>query len=156
VNLHHLSAGEIGAGIVLFGSVVAVLAGGWRWGRPRWKTVRRRVSAVLDSVGGRDEIIDPASGKVLAPALPAIGVRMADMEDWRRTHDEQMALLTEAVSRLADQGDKLAALERRVGVLESASAERVIGKVEAVKALDVIQAAMQSQPPIEGGDADEG
>ena len=80
---------------------------------------------------------------------------MADMEDWRRTHDEQMALLTEAVSRLADQGDKLAALERRVGVLESASAERVIGKVEAVKALDVIQAAMQSQPPIEGG-GDEG
>jgi len=153
-DLQHLTASQIAGAIITAGAVIGVLAGFAKWGWPRWRELWRRVSAALDSVAGRDEIVDPTSGKVLATALPGIGVRMADMEDWRREQVELMKSLTEAVTKLADQAPAIADLERRVANLEAASAERVIGKVEAVKALDVIQTAMNTQPPLDA-EADE-
>lgn len=146
----HLSPGQILGGIVLLGGAVTVLAGWWKFARPRWKELQRKVSAVFDSVAGRDPIIDPSNGREISPALPGIGVRMSDMEDWRAQQAELMQSLTEAVTRLADQAPAIADLERRVTNLESATTERIVNKVEAVKALEVIEAALQATPDIEG------
>jgi hypothetical protein len=138
------------ADIALAGAVVALitgLAGWWRWVRPRIERVKKDGAAMRDAVLGREVVVDSITGRELAPALPGIGVRMAHQED-------QMRLLTDAVSKIADSHRRLEHVEQRVDEiavdvadLKAASMERIMARAESAQAWQAVEAVAKSTPP---------
>lgn len=127
--------------------LVTALAGWWRWVRPRLERVKKDGAAMRDAVLGRDPIVDSITGRELAPALPGVGVRMAHQED-------QMRLLTDAVSKIADSHQRLAHVETRVDNIESDVAdlkagamERIMARAESAQAWSAVEAVAKSTPP---------
>ena len=138
------------ADIALAGAVVALitaLAGWWRWVRPRIERVKKDGAAMRDAVLGREVVVDSITGRELAPALPGIGVWMAHQED-------QMRLLTDAVSKIADSHRRLEHVEQRVDEiavdvadLKAASMERIMARAESAQAWQAVEAVAKSTPP---------
>lgn len=73
-----------------------------------WSNTATKVSDVLL---GRDAVIDSITGQELSPPLPGIGTRMSKQED-------QMELLTKAVSTLSENHTRIDDHERRLTALE--------------------------------------
>lgn len=128
-------------------ALVSALASWVRWGRPRLRKTKHEVTAMRDAILGREQIVDSITGRELAEPLPGIGVRMAHQED-------QMRLLTDAVSKIADSHRRLEHVEHRVdrhdeeiADLKAASMERIIARAESAQAWSAVEAAVQSQPP---------
>lgn len=128
-------------------SLITALGGWWRWGRPRIEQAKQEATAMRDAILGRDPVIDSITGRELAPALPGIGVRQARTED-------QMILLTEAVSKIADSHVRLAHIETRVDRLDqdvedlkAGALERIIARAESTQAWSAVEAAVRSTPP---------
>ena len=113
-------------------ALLGVLVGWLRWARPRWRKVKNDALGARDALVGREAIVDRASGREVAPAIPGIGMRMATVEQ---------ALLT-----LIDNEKRLAALETDVKDLKDAAAERVLTKIESITAYDAIAKAHDAQP----------
>jgi hypothetical protein len=139
--------------LLLTAATLISVIGGWlRWGRPRVTKAKQEATAMRDAILGREPMVDSITGKELAPALPGIGVRMAHQED-------QMRLLTDAVSKIADSHVRLENVERRVDQhddeikdLRSAQMERVMARAESAQAWSAVEAVAKAQPPdqIEG------
>jgi hypothetical protein len=143
-----MSPEKLGLVLTVLG-ILSVLGGWLRWGRPRVAQAQREAVAMRDAILGRDSVRDTITGRELAPALPGIGVRMAHQED-------QMRLLTDAVSKIADSHVRLENVEARVdrhdediAILKAASAERIIARVESSQAWQAVEAVAKSQPPNE-------
>lgn len=120
-------------------ALLGVLVGWVRWVRPKIRRGRREVTAVRDAILGRDAITDSITGKEIEPALPGMGVRMAQQE-------QQMAIITDAVAKIADSHLRLESLESRVKVLEDARVERVVTQVESAQAWRAIANAHDADP----------
>jgi len=127
--------------------VTAALAGWWKWVRPRLRNLALEAVAMRDAILGRDPVVDSITGRVIGPALPGIGVRMAHQED-------QMVLLTDAVSKIADSYQRIERVESRVGKLEDDVAslkegqlERIMAHAESASAWSAMEAAVGTQPP---------
>lgn len=129
---------------------VTVVAGGLlafaRWIRPKITNAKNDVVAVRDSIVGREEVTDSITGAVLSPALPGIGVRMDSQE-------RQMAVITEAVSKIADSHIRLeqhdaeiVTIKDRLEKLEQASVERIVTRAESAAAYRAIEAAHNANP----------
>jgi hypothetical protein len=125
--------------IITAGASTAVLAAWWRWLRPRWVSFKYTAKEFRDAILGRPPVLHPDTGKQLAPAVPGIGARQANMEG-------QLVVLTQAVASLANQGQRLDDHERRLGVLEEAAHERTIARTETVELLRTIETAMKTPP----------
>lgn len=137
---------QIGLTATVIG-IITALASWWRWGRPKVAKARQEATAMRDAILGREPVIDSITGRELAPALPGIGVRQARTED-------QMALLTEAVAKIADSHVRLAHIETRVDViaadvadLKAGAMERIMARVEAAQAWSAVEAVANSAPP---------
>ncbi|WP_232676662.1 hypothetical protein [Nocardioides sp. R-C-SC26] len=117
-------------------AILGVIVTWYRWVKPRWRRLVSRTTVALDSIVGRDPIVDEITGHELAPALPGIGQRMATVE--------------EAVKTLADQHGRIDDIDRRVRALESASIERTVTRMESVQHLATVDRALQAHPPLEG------
>lgn len=116
-----------------------VMVGGWlRWVRPKWRHFKNDALGARDVLVGRDAIIDRASGREVAPAIPGIGHRMATVE--------------QALTTLVNNEHRLSALEIDVAELKAARVERLVGKVESIAAYDAIAKAHDSQPDFIDGD----
>ncbi len=99
-------------------AVIAVVYSGHKWARPRVHHRWVRFQVAVDSIVGRPAMVDPITQKVLAPALPGIGERMASIEtlvehlvlsDKRHeSHDQHLAI----------HDQKLAAIGERMRLLE--------------------------------------
>ena len=144
--------------LALIATVVGLVSalGSWiRWGRPRVARAKHEATAMRDAILGREVVVDSITGRELAPALPGIGVRMAHQED-------QMLLLTEAVSKIADSHVRLENVERRVdhhdseiADLKAAQMERVIARAESAQAWSAIeQVAKAGQPATHDDDTE--
>ena len=120
-----------------FVALAGVVLGWLRWVRPKIHRGRKEVVAVRDAILGREAITDSVTGKEIAPALPGMGVRMAHQES-------QMALLTDAVAKIADSHGRLESLEDRVKALEEASVERIVTRAESAQAWRAIAAVHES------------
>jgi len=107
--------------------------------RAAWRRGHRETVAVRDAILGRDAIIDTITRKELAPALPGIGQRMANTE-------AQMAVITEAVAKLADTHQRLDKHEQRIEKLEAASVERIVTRAESAQAFRAMEAAINATP----------
>lgn len=125
-------------------TTVAVAILGWlRWLRPKLRHTLGQVGAVRDSILGREAILDSITGIELAPALPGVGVRLADQE-------RHLGTLAEAVATIAADHHQIADHEGRIVRLEQAAVERVVGKAESVAAWRAMEAAAGATPPEEG------
>lgn len=134
--------------LLAIGGVVTVFAGWWRWVRPRWKRFWRKLVAALDSIVGRDAIVDSITGEEKVPALPGIGVRMAHQERLTAENTKSMIELTETVATLAkvvEHQSRLDVLvedhEKRLTALEAARVEQMIARKESTAAYEAIAAA---------------
>ena len=113
--------------IISLGAAGAVLAGWWRWLRPKWRAVRQDSRAIRDTLVGRDAITDSITGKEIAPAIPGIGDRMASQET-------QTAEIARAVTALAESHRRIDDLDHRVTAIEQGhQLERLAGKAESVQ-----------------------
>lgn len=122
-------AGAATAGVAVLG----LIGGWWKWGRPRIKRARRTVTAVIETLVGRDAITDASTGRELVPAQAGLGVRMAQVEDGQRTQAETLAKLTETVASLNDAHRRLDAVEHDVAELKQARNERAIAQAESAQ-----------------------
>lgn len=134
--------------LISIGAAVSLVAGWWRWVRPRYRRTKGEVTAIRDSILGRDAIRDSITGREIEPALPGVGVRLAATE-------EHLGVLAEAVASLAQNHVRVDDLERRVGVhdeeiahLKAADAERIVNRVESVQLLRTMEEAIKAEPDV--------
>src|SRR5690348_13404056 len=125
-----------GAALAIAG-LLAIVAGWIRWARPRIQRARADSVAIRDAILGRDAVLDSITGKELAPFLPGIGQRMANTE-------AQMAVITEAVAKLADTHQRLDRHEERIEKLEAAAVERVVTRTESAQMFRAMEAAINA------------
>lgn len=137
---------QIGLTATIIG-IITALASWWRWGRPKVQQAKREATAMRDAILGRERVVDSITGRELAEPLPGIGVRMAHQE-------EQMRMLTDAVSKIADSHQRLGHIEVRVDGLEEDVAdlkagrmERIIARAESAQAWSAVEAVAKSTPP---------
>lgn len=168
----------IGGGLVVIGGGIAAY---FRWFLPVYRRGRSDIVAGRDALLGRDEIRDSITGKVLAPALPGMGIRMDRNEEQGRRQEEQM---TAVVAALAPIGPALAALAdtqaqlaetnrwraqtekrleahekqidtnaRDIADLRVARMDRVAGHIESAAAWSAIEAVAKQEPdaPVQRG-----
>src|SRR5690606_34845484 len=109
--------------------VVGVVAGLWRWGWPRYRMARAKVTGVTDAILGRDAIVDTITGRESALALPGIGGRRASQE-------QQMEMLTVTVTKLVDQQTHQELLAQRLTAVETVQLDHAT-ELAALRALAV-------------------
>jgi hypothetical protein len=136
--MHSLSEWE--AAIVLTGLALATLFGWIKVVRPRIRRVVHKFTAASDSILGREAVVDSITGVERSPALPGIGVRMADVEN-------HVAGMASALQSIAASHVVLEDHEHRLVRLEEAAVERVVSRAESAAAWGAMQAASESTPP---------
>jgi hypothetical protein len=127
-------------------AALGVLGGYFRWVLPRYRRLRSRVVAAWHSIFGRDAILDSTTGREIEPALPGVGMRLADQA-------RDLSLLTESVAAIAKSHARLDDLdiarldhENRIVKLEEAAVERVVTRAESAAAFRAMEAAVKAQP----------
>jgi hypothetical protein len=142
-NIDALSKALIG--VMTLGALVFSF---FRWVRPKMKQAASDIRAGRDALVGRDAIYDSTvPGKILVPALPGIGVRMASTEN-------NLTELTTAVAKLADNDQRTTDLEHwRAEVeawratVDAQSVERVVTRAESAAAWRAVEAVANGTPP---------
>lgn len=120
-------------------AIVAALAAFGRWVLPRYRKARARLVAAFDTIAGREEITDSITGRIIAPAVPNLGERMA-------MHDERIDRIASAVTDIAKSHQRIDALEVRVDALERSQVERIAGKAESIQLFRTIETALSAEP----------
>lgn len=121
-------------------AVVGVILGWLRWVRPRMRRTVHEVAAIRDSILGRDAVVDSITGTELAPALPGVGVRLAETE-------KHLGVLAEAVATIAESHVRLEEHEVRIAALEAGAVERIVSRADSAAAWEAMRAAAESTPP---------
>lgn len=132
---HAMTFEALAALALVLGAVVTWL----RWLRPRLRNTIGQVGAVRDSILGREAVTDSITGRELAPALPGVGVRLADQE-------RHLGILSEAVATIAASHVRLEDHETRIVRLEAGSVERVVARAESAHAWAAMEAATKATP----------
>lgn len=137
-------------------ATLLVIVFGWvRFVRPRLAKATAEVTAVRDSILGRDEIRDSITGRVLAPSLDGMGVRQERTEDQVATLVLSQRQLTETVNRLAEQQQRLDNHEARITKLEEAAIERIVTRADSALGWAAVRAVANSGADESVGDASE-
>lgn len=98
-------------------AVAAALAAVVFWGARLFRgaaRASRRVNEVFDIIAGRDAIVHPETGKVLAEATPGLGHRLATMESAVTSLAETHDMVATVIRRMDGQERRLDELEARV------------------------------------------
>lgn len=109
LELAATESGWIAAILTAAAAILVVARAVWKR-MEHWSATATKVSDVLL---GREAIYDSITGEEISPALPGIGNRMS-------TQEEQMELLTKAVSTLSQNHTRIDDHERRIQALEDA------------------------------------
>jgi hypothetical protein len=148
--------GEAASGVITLGAVCGVLLGVIRWCRPRFKGLRRDFIAGRDALVGRDPIFDSMTGKEIAPAVPGIGTRMANVEEAIVTiarHQTAIADLNTIVADLrlndARHDVHLARHDKDLADLKLAQVERIVSRAESTQMFKTVEVALNAQPPVD-------
>lgn len=129
--------------IIGVGGAAVVVAGLMKWVRPKWRAAKNRWGNFETAIIGREAIVHPETGRELAPAVPGIGARQANIES-------QIGVLTDAVAKIADSHQRIDELDRRIAAIESGHmAERIASKVENIQLFSAIEAIAKDEDPIE-------
>jgi hypothetical protein len=125
--------------LLAMGALLSLLVGWLRWVRPRYRRTRSEVTAIRDSILGRDAIRDSITGREIEPALPGVGTRLANQE-------EHLGVLADAVASLAKSHAVLDDHEKRIAALEVASVERIVSRAESAAGWRAMEAAALATP----------
>ena len=131
--------------------LLTVLVGWLKWVRPRYRRGRTQFVAARDSIIGRPAVYDSITGAEREPALPGVGVRLANTEEHLGTLAQAVATLAESHALLEDHTLRISNHEDRIKDLEEARVERIVGKVESAAAFRAMEAATKAQPDDDGG-----
>src|SRR5690242_19446625 len=93
--------------LTVLGTAVAT----WRWFRPRWRQFTAKVEQLFESVNGRPAMVDKATGREVAPAVPSLGVRLETLEVAVRDRTALEDRVTAVETLIAEHGNRLAAIE---------------------------------------------
>jgi len=117
--------------------------------RAAWRRGHQETVAVRDAILGREPIRDSITGREIQPALPGIGVRMANQEQQMEQLTKTVQLLAEHQATQHELERKVDQIDQRVKDLEDARVERIVGKAESTQALRVIETALLADPPLD-------
>lgn len=142
--------------ILGIGGVATLLVGLWfKWLGPKWQAKSQKWNQAIDSLVGRDAIIDSITGEERVPALPGMGVRQAKTE-------QQLELLTTTVAKLVDQEAAIAEIRtlvlqntHNIALLQAAAVERVASKVEQTEMWKTMQRIKDEDPTLDGDVVDD-
>lgn len=104
------------AAIYTLCGLLALWVGWLKVARPKWRRFRDRVSGTLDSIAGREPIVDKSSGRELAPRMPPIGEHLANIND--------------RLNQLSDVRGTLDNHEGRLQALEDSRVEKIVSAAE--------------------------
>lgn len=93
---------------------------------PTWKGARRgwaKFTGFVEAIAGRDPILDKATGKELAPAVPPLGNRLSGIED-------TMLRLVTVIESNQDAHKRIDGLETRVDGVETTVGALIGGTFE--------------------------
>lgn len=121
------------------GAVLSLIVGWVKVIRPRWHRGRSQFVAARDAIVGRDAVVDTITGVERSPALPGVGVRLANQE-------HHLGVLAEAVASIASSHHKLEDHESRILALEEATVERI--RADSAAAWGAMEAATKSTPDV--------
>lgn len=133
-------------GIILLGLCVGTIYAFLKWLKPRLHEVRSDARAIRDTLVGRPAVRDSITNRVVSPALPSIGDRMASQE-------EAVQKVADAVQQLATTATRLDQHDKRLNRLEDAlQIDRRLDKIESVQLLRTIETVAQAEAtdPAEG------
>lgn len=97
--------------VVILGGAIAVV----RWARPRWRRFTSKVEQLFESVNGRPAIVDKATGRVIDPPVPSLGIRLESLEGAVRDRAELDGRVTAVETLVGVLGGRVSALERATG-----------------------------------------
>jgi hypothetical protein len=137
------------------GASCVVIVGGFvawvRWARPFARAVKTDIVSGRDALLGRDEVLDSITGKVLAPALPGMGVRMDRNETQMAAVVDAVAQIAPALTQLAESHRRLDDHEtritdnaRQITDLKNAYVERIVSRADSAAAFRAIEAVASS------------
>lgn len=95
--------------ITVLGGMFILLKKGYKATRK----VQQKANNIYDSIVGSEPIVDPETGKVLIPARPAIGTRVATLE-------ESIVVVTQTLEKLVDVDERLTEIADRQTAAEHA------------------------------------
>lgn len=136
-------------------TLIGIWVGWARYLGPRVRKKLRRLGGMIDSLAGRDPIVDPVSHRQIAPPLPPLGERLAGFEDEQRSQSRALEKLSttqanqsaaldklattvqslvDAHKRLDDHDRRLESHGHRLDKLELARVERIVTQAESAQA----------------------
>lgn len=136
--------------VALAGSALAALAAltGWlRWVRPRYKAASNKVWGALETLTGRDAIIERSTGRVIDPPLPSMGVRLETLEVKTDDLTAIVASIAKSHAVMDNHELRLQDHDTRIEKLEAAAVERVVSKAESAAAWRAMEAVARPDPP---------
>lgn len=150
MTLHSISLDQTSTSVGIILGVLAIVGAvvtHFRWIRPKIRAGKDVYVAGRDSLIGRPAIVDTITGKELSPALPGVGVRLANVEAGQlETRDALRHIATLLESQQA-QDKRLDGLESRVHALEEGAVERIVTKAESASAWRAVEAVANGTPP---------
>ena len=139
------TAGVVTAVTVILGALVVVI----RRIRPVWKSLRRDFIAGRDALVGREEIVHPETGRVVVPAVPGIGTRMANVEEAIVAIARHQADIADLKVNDARHDATLAKHAEDIAALKLAQVERIVSKAESTAAFQAMEAVARAQPDLD-------
>lgn len=119
--------------LATFALIVTLLAGWVKWARPRLTEHLRRERAKDDAILGRPPVLDSITGKELAPAVPALGVRLSNIEGVIVRLAESDAERKIIITQLTRHDRQIENLDARITRVEEGQLERIVTKAESAQ-----------------------
>lgn len=129
--------------------LTSLLGAGWAFRakvQPWWQDLRQDYIKGRDALVGRDAVVDSITGRELAPALPGIGQRMANVETAIVAIAQQQQEIADLKVTSAIHDREIARLGDGQARLEAAMVERIVTKAESAAAWRAMEAAAQAEP----------
>lgn len=122
------------AQVVLTLTTLAAIWLGWAkvlgpWVKRKWD----RFVGIFQAIAGRDPIVDKASGKELAPAMPPLGEQLSTINDTMQKLVIVIESNHDAHKRIDNHEGRLSATERDIAAMKLAAVERIVTKDEAAQ-----------------------
>lgn len=148
-------------GVLASMATVALVAGGLlKTVHPKWKEAKQDIRAGRDALLGRPAVYDSITREIVQAELPGIGVRMANNEVIQRQQAQQLTVLTDAVTKIADSHSRMDLAFSRISKVEEevvtlrdevkdlkvAAVERIVSRQDSVAAFRAIEAAQKATP----------
>ena len=107
------------AGVAILSALTAAARWAWKRTRRAW----RKLNAVVDTLYGRAEEIDPFTGRVTVQAAPNIGERLYALEEWQAKTAHALEIIASTQAQMVASDERIETLSRAAAVHASEAEE---------------------------------